>query len=218
MEHSEPLSIMASDGRRLAADLFRPQGPVRAQVILHGATAVPRGYYAPFAQFLANAGFETLIYDYRGVGGSVAGSARDDDATMSDWLTLDAPAAVRALRGSEPPRPVLRGGPQLRGPSRGGAGRRGSAGSHRDARRAARLLGRVLACRTRGHRGEVVRDVAAADQHSRLLAEAGRAGRGHARRHRGTSGPAGAGAATTSWVTTLSCGIAWRAIAARCWP
>ncbi len=107
MEHSEPLSIMASDGRRLAVDLFRTHGPVRAQVIVHGATAVPRGYYAPFARFLASAGFETLTYDYRGVGGSVAGRARDDAATMSDWLTLDAPAAVRALRGVNPRVPFL---------------------------------------------------------------------------------------------------------------
>lgn len=107
MEHGEPLTIMASDGRRLAADLHRPSGPVRAQVIVHGATAVPRGYYAPFARFLASAGYETLIYDYRGVGGSVSGSARHDDATMSDWLVLDAPAAVRALRGAHPSVPFF---------------------------------------------------------------------------------------------------------------
>ncbi|MBK7155617.1 MAG: hypothetical protein IPH72_28230 [Sandaracinaceae bacterium] len=84
-----------------AADLFRTHGPVRAQVIVHGATAVPRGYYAPFARFLASAGFETLTYDYRGVGGSVAGRARDDAATMSDWLTL-ALRQRRALRGVNP--------------------------------------------------------------------------------------------------------------------
>lgn len=95
---SSALTLVAQDGRELAADLFTPHGPVRAQVIVHGATAVPRGYYAAFARFLASAGYQTLIYDYRGVGGSALAHARDDRATMSDWLTLDAPAAVRALR------------------------------------------------------------------------------------------------------------------------
>lgn len=96
---SSSLTLVAHDGRELAADRFTPRGPVRAQVVVHGATAVPRGFYAPFARFLASAGYETLIYDYRGVGGSAFDNARDDDAIMSDWLTLDAPAAVRALRG-----------------------------------------------------------------------------------------------------------------------
>ena len=48
-----------------------------------------------------------LIYDYRGVGGSAFESARDDDAIMSDWLTLDAPAAVRALRDGRPSVPFF---------------------------------------------------------------------------------------------------------------
>lgn len=97
---SSPLTLLAHDGRELAADRFTPDGPVRAQVVVHGATAVPRGFYAPIAKFLAGAGYETLIYDYRGVGGSALESARDDHAIMSDWLVLDAPAAVRALRGA----------------------------------------------------------------------------------------------------------------------
>lgn len=104
---SRSLTLVAQDGRELAADLFTPNSPTRAQVIVHGATAVPRGFYAPFARFLAGAGYETLIYDYRGVGGSALESARDDDAIMSDWLTLDAPAAVRALRSANPSVPFF---------------------------------------------------------------------------------------------------------------
>ncbi len=100
-------TFLARDGRRLAADLFTPDGTARAQVIVHGATAVPRGFYVPFARFLARAGYQTLIYDYRGVGGSALGSAREDDATMTDWLTLDAPAAVRALREQNPSVPLF---------------------------------------------------------------------------------------------------------------
>jgi predicted alpha/beta hydrolase len=98
-----PRTLVASDGRLLAADLFRPRDtPVRAQVVIHGATAVPREYYEPFARYLASHGYEALIYDYRGVGGSALSHASDDDATMTDWFKQDAPAAVRTLRHGSP--------------------------------------------------------------------------------------------------------------------
>ncbi|MEZ4326774.1 MAG: alpha/beta fold hydrolase [Polyangiales bacterium] len=98
-----PRMLVTSDGRLLEADVYRPRTRrVRAQVVLHGATAVPRKHYAAFARHMAEAGFEILIYDYRGVGGSVSDHVKHDDATMSDWLERDAPAAVRALRGEGP--------------------------------------------------------------------------------------------------------------------
>lgn len=114
--HTEPradepvvhaLTFHAADGRRLAGDLVQPTGRARAQVVLHGATAVPRSHYLPFARYLAAHGFETLIYDYRGVGGSASGDHRSDPATMSDWLALDAPAAVRTLRDHGRGSPLL---------------------------------------------------------------------------------------------------------------
>lgn len=97
----ESITFRAEDGRLLAGDLVRPAGRARAQVVIHGATAVPRKHYLPFAKHLANSGFETLVYDYRGVGGSASADHRSDASTMSDWILLDAPAAVRALRAQD---------------------------------------------------------------------------------------------------------------------
>lgn len=93
----ENVRFRAADGRTLEGDFVRPVGTVRARLVIHGATAVPRGHYVPFAKAAAARGFETLIYDYRGVGGSAFADPRDDRATMTDWLSLDAPAAVREL-------------------------------------------------------------------------------------------------------------------------
>ncbi|MBK6579076.1 MAG: hypothetical protein IPG17_23385 [Sandaracinaceae bacterium] len=87
MEHSEPLSIMASDGRRLAADLFT-HGPVRAQVIVHGATAVPRGT-TTFARLASGLETLTTLPGWAGPG--------RDDAGPEDWL-----AAGCGRCGSEP--------------------------------------------------------------------------------------------------------------------
>lgn len=103
----EPLVFAAADGRMLAGELVHPLTEPRAALVLHGATAVPRRYYVPFAKFLAAHGILTLIYDYRGVGGSALARAKDDGATMSDWLALDAPAAVRVLVARAPELPLL---------------------------------------------------------------------------------------------------------------
>ncbi len=101
------LVFEAADGTKLAGSLFEPRGPARAQLILHGATAVPHRYYRRFATFLAERGLRVLAYDYRGVGASRAGDLRRSKATMTDWAALDAPAAVRALVAGRPDLPLV---------------------------------------------------------------------------------------------------------------
>jgi predicted alpha/beta hydrolase len=93
------LSIAASDGRRLAADVFEPEGSARAAVVIASAMGVPRGYYAPFARYLAEAGMGCVTFDYRGVGDSkLFESLREERATLRDWGELDVPAAIAATR------------------------------------------------------------------------------------------------------------------------
>ncbi|MFO0614356.1 MAG: alpha/beta fold hydrolase [Polyangiaceae bacterium] len=84
----------ARGGARLAGTVFEPLGEASAgTVILHGSTATPAAYYRRFAEFLATGGVRVLTYDYRGVGGSRAGSLRGFHATMTDWASHDASAA-----------------------------------------------------------------------------------------------------------------------------
>jgi predicted alpha/beta hydrolase len=88
--------IVAQDGRHLAASWHEPEGPARAVAVISSAAGVPRGYYRAFAGWLAQRGYAVLSYDYRGIGGSRRGSARDDPATMRDWAVLDMSAALAA--------------------------------------------------------------------------------------------------------------------------
>jgi predicted alpha/beta hydrolase len=76
-------------------------------VLISSATAVPRKIYRGFAGYLARRGCAVLTYDYRGIGGSrqlaLEGYIRPKSlkgfrATMADWATLDAAAAVRWMR------------------------------------------------------------------------------------------------------------------------
>ncbi|GIJ68825.1 alpha/beta hydrolase [Virgisporangium ochraceum] len=99
------VTLMASDGRALAAALYEPRredGPAVA-----GATGVPQRFYRRFATHLAGRGATVLTVDYRGVGGSRhAGGPRRDAATMSDWGRLDLNEAIGHLVDRDPDRPV----------------------------------------------------------------------------------------------------------------
>jgi len=95
----EAHSLIADDGRRLAASWFEPpQGQARAVALVSSATGVPRGFYAAFAQWLAARGYAVLTYDYRGIAGSREGSLRRERASMRDWAVLDMSAALAAAQ------------------------------------------------------------------------------------------------------------------------
>jgi len=94
MIESVETELTTADGARLAARWLRPPKP-ELTVALHGATAVPRRYYEPFAEWLADhARAQVLVYDYRDCGLSRRpGRAR---ASMGDWMLHDQGAALAA--------------------------------------------------------------------------------------------------------------------------
>jgi predicted alpha/beta hydrolase len=89
MKHNQR-SIPARDGYELAATVYCPAGSgADIAVGIHSATAVPRGFYEPFAQHLAAQGMTVVTYDYRGIGESAPDSLRGFEATASDWVLQD---------------------------------------------------------------------------------------------------------------------------------
>ena len=103
----EPLRFAARDGFSLAGDLYRPEGGARAVAIIASAMGVRRRLYAGFARFLAEAGIATLVFDYRGIGDSRAGSLRGFHARLSEWADLDLSAAVDELARRVPGMPLF---------------------------------------------------------------------------------------------------------------
>jgi len=104
---SDDITFPAKDGFGLAATLYLPRGAKRNAVLISSATAVPRKIYRGFASYLAKRGSAVLTYDYRGTGGSRPQAARGNNqtrslagfqATMADWATKDATAAVSWMR------------------------------------------------------------------------------------------------------------------------
>lgn len=98
----EVLSVRAADGYTLGGFLWRQpaQGRTgRSVVIINAATSVRCNYYARFAKFLFDRGFDVITYDYRGIGSSRPRSLRNFEASWVDWGRLDFEAILQyALR------------------------------------------------------------------------------------------------------------------------
>ncbi len=100
-EHA--VTIPALDGELLAGSVFLwPEltAPPTKVTVLASATGVTRGYYAKFATYLARHGHAAVTLDYRGIGESRSGSARESNAAMHDWGELDLSGAVAWARGT----------------------------------------------------------------------------------------------------------------------
>jgi predicted alpha/beta hydrolase len=91
------LELIARDGYRLGATLFRPPRESERAALVLPATGVPQSYYAKFAAYLAARGFAVLTFDYRGIGRSLHAPVREVQARMRDWGLLDAAAAFSFL-------------------------------------------------------------------------------------------------------------------------
>ena len=69
-------TLETADGYQLVAQRYLPSGPVRARLIVAGATGVQQQFYRRFARFARLRGYDTLTLDYRGVGLSAPAELR----------------------------------------------------------------------------------------------------------------------------------------------
>ncbi|HEX9396574.1 MAG TPA: alpha/beta fold hydrolase [Burkholderiales bacterium] len=90
--------LAASDGYTLGATLYRAATRSERGVLVMPATGVPQDYYAKYAAYLMERGFNVLTFDYRGIGKSLSGHVRGVVASMRDWAQLDAAAAFEFLQ------------------------------------------------------------------------------------------------------------------------
>ena len=98
-----PQTLIAADGYALAATRFAAAGPLRGRIVVAGATAVPQGFYRRFAEYAAARGYDTLTFDYRGIGRSAPPSLKGFRMDLLDWARLDLAAAVDAMAGDDAP-------------------------------------------------------------------------------------------------------------------
>jgi predicted alpha/beta hydrolase len=107
---SSEVSFVAADGFLLHGRLWHPHAGPRSEnrpvIIINPATSVRAGYYAPFAAFLSEHGFDVLTYDYRGIGESRPSSLQQLQAGWLDWGRLDFEAAIAFVTKHLPGQPI----------------------------------------------------------------------------------------------------------------
>jgi predicted alpha/beta hydrolase len=107
MAETLELRVPAVDGLALASRLLIPSGQPRGTILINPATGVRKGYYRPFAEFLALRGWRVATFDNRGIGGSRPASLRGFPARMQDWAELDSEGMLRWLGARFPGEPML---------------------------------------------------------------------------------------------------------------
>jgi predicted alpha/beta hydrolase len=114
-----PFDLRATDGRVLSAHWFdaaegRPGSAAtrRGAAVINGATGFPQTFYFKLAHYLSERGYDTLVYDYRGMGLSgpdapARSRSSEETARMSDWGRFDMPAALDAVADRAQGLPVV---------------------------------------------------------------------------------------------------------------
>jgi predicted alpha/beta hydrolase len=91
----QAFALTCSDGRTLAANWFAAAEP-RGAIVISAGTGFPQTFYFKLAAYCAERGFDALVHDYRGMGGSAPQDLAREAASMSDWGLFDMRAAVDA--------------------------------------------------------------------------------------------------------------------------
>ena len=105
----------SADGYPLAITRFPAEGDAWATMLIAGAMAVHRDFYAPIARFFAANGIHVLTFDYRGMGASRPAKLRGFEASVTDWAQKDMNAMLTAARKPAPHLPLLLLGHSLGG-------------------------------------------------------------------------------------------------------
>ncbi len=99
-----PITFPALDGFDLGGVIYAPMDavPPTLAVVVNCGGGVPAFRYSNFARFLGKAGIPTLVYDYRGIGGSRPIQLRGFSATVEDWSEYDCAGAIALVHKQYP--------------------------------------------------------------------------------------------------------------------
>jgi len=100
------LSIITKDGFELPSILYEPEEMVKGSVLLCPGLGIPKEFYGEYCSFLAQEGYTTLIFDYRGIGNN---EARKNEVRMNlrNWGIEDIPVCLDWLNINYPNQKII---------------------------------------------------------------------------------------------------------------
>lgn len=78
--------------------MYSPAIPVKGAIMMAPATGIKRQFYNSLSSYLSTEGYGVITYDNRGIGGSLHGSLKRNNASLKEWGEQDATAALEALK------------------------------------------------------------------------------------------------------------------------
>src|SRR6478609_5321414 len=97
MYEMEEIIIQAADGYRLSALYGATSFCDKGIAVVSSATGVKKEFYINFALFLVEQGYDVLLFDYRGIGGSAPVDLRSSSIYMHEWGIKDMNAVMNYL-------------------------------------------------------------------------------------------------------------------------
>jgi len=99
-----PIVVRCADGYELHGASFAPstRETREATIIVAPAMLVRQEFYARFAEYAADRGFQVLTYDNRGAGRSLAAQPSGWTPRLREWGELDLPAVIDHAERSAP--------------------------------------------------------------------------------------------------------------------
>lgn len=86
---TENITISATDGYKLSAIRSITTEKRKGVVQINSGTGIPKKVYSNFAQYLSTYGYDTITFDYRGIGSSAPSSLKGFQANLRDWGQKD---------------------------------------------------------------------------------------------------------------------------------
>lgn len=86
---NQNIQIKATDGYNLSATIRKTNRKRKGVIQINCGTGIPQVVYSNFAQHLTDSGYDTLTFDYRGIGTSAPKSLKGFDANLRDWGQKD---------------------------------------------------------------------------------------------------------------------------------
>ena len=99
-------TFITADNTEIIGRYFEPAPEPVGSIIIAPAMGVLQRFYQPLASWLAQQGYLTLTFDYRGMGLSLQGKLRNVEATLTDWGRYDCSAALEHIVKRSGDRPV----------------------------------------------------------------------------------------------------------------
>lgn len=95
------LDFFAKDGYVLSGLLFEPDKHPQGAILLCPGLGIPKEFYAKYGAYLADEGYLTLLFDYRGIGEQVSQES-DERVNLQNWGLEDIPGALTYLNENYP--------------------------------------------------------------------------------------------------------------------